>query len=89
MLGKCIPKLEGPLGISCAEATDEMVFERLDGTFSCVNSVVCWFDKLPSAALFCQILFDWRGGLIVSDIKGRLETLVLELGEHFFERCDN
>jgi len=57
----------------------------LYGPFSCIDSVICRFDKLPLAFLFCEVLFDGVGCLVVRNIELRLESLVVERVEHLFE----
>ena len=46
-----------------------MVFECLDGSFRCVDAVVCRLDELPSAFFFLKEGLDWLGALIVSDVE--------------------
>ena len=45
-----------------------MIFERLDGTFSRVNSVVVWFYEHELAIFVGEEFFDLLGALIVHHI---------------------
>ena len=46
---KMVPQLELKVDVCGAEATDEVVFESLDGSFSGVDSVIVGLDKLNGA----------------------------------------
>ena len=46
-----IPQLKWKLWVRGAEATDEMILERLNCTFGGVDVVVVWLDKLNRAIL--------------------------------------
>ena len=54
LLGELVPQLEGPVAVGRAEATDEVVLERLDGPSGRIDAVVCRFDKLPFAVLLLE-----------------------------------
>ena len=70
--GHMVPKLDRPITSSCAEATDEVVLECLDGPFNGIHTVVCWFHELPSASLLFWVFFDGSCGLVVHHINCRL-----------------
>ncbi len=46
-----------------------MVFERLDCTFCCVDTMVVWFDELPLYILAGDVVLDCFRTLIVGDIE--------------------
>ena len=41
-----VPQLEGKGGVCRAEATNEVVFKSLDGSFGSIDAVVVWIDGL-------------------------------------------
>ena len=55
-----------------------MIFERLDGSFSGVDSMVIWLDELDSAILLLHEIFDGRSCLIVGDVESWLESFAGE-----------
>ena len=75
--GHLIPWFDGPLTVSCAEATDEVVSERLDGLLGGIHTVVCWFHKLPSASFLLEVFFDVGGRLVIRHIECWPEVLLL------------
>ncbi len=62
-----VPQLKGKICISCAQTTDKMVFEGLDGAFGIIDSVV--FNKLYGTGSGCDKRFYGCGCLIVGDIE--------------------
>ena len=59
--------MDGPFTIGAVYATDEVVFEGLDGAIGGVDTIVCGIDKLPLASFFLEVYIDRRCGLTVSD----------------------
>ena len=59
LFGKLIPKLERPVADCQAEAADEVIFKRLDGTLSRIDAMVCWLYKLPFVILLLEEGFCW------------------------------
>ena len=53
LFGKFVPKLEWEIHICGAKAANDMIFERLDCAFGCIDSVICWLYKLPCTILLC------------------------------------
>ena len=70
-----VPKLEWEVDVSGAQATDEVIFESLDGSFSGVDSVVVGLDKLNGTVTRSDKLFDGRCCLIVGDVEGGGKSL--------------
>jgi hypothetical protein len=60
--------LEGEFAIGRREGTDEMIFERLDGTFCCVNAVVVWFNEHELAIFVSEKFLDLLRALIVHNV---------------------
>ena len=55
--GKLTPQLEWEICVGSAQATDEVVFERLDCAFRRIHSVVVGFQKLPFALVLLEVSF--------------------------------
>jgi hypothetical protein len=72
---KFVPQLDGELAIGCAEGTDELILERLNGSLGGVYSVVVWFDQLKCYLLGGEVSFDCFGGLVVHHIDLWFEPL--------------
>ena len=77
LAGHLIPKLDWPLTISCAEATDEVVFDRLGGFLDGIYTVVCWLHKLPSASFLLEVSADGGSSLVICHIECWLDALLL------------
>ena len=75
--------------ISGRQATDEVVLERLDGSFCCVDAMIRGFDKLPLASLSFQEGFDGSCCVVVCHVEFWFVAFGLEFVEHFFECCDD
>ena len=82
-----VPKLTRPVKISGQQSTDEVVLERLDGSFCFVDAMIRGFNELPLASLSFQEGFDGTCRLVVCHVELWLVALVLEFVEHFFECC--
>ena len=79
MDGKLIPQLEWEIRVGCAQATDEVVLERLDCAFCRIDLVVVWLHKLPFAFVLLEVSFERLDCLIVCDIELGLMSFVNEL----------
>ena len=66
-----------------------MIFERLNRSFSGVDSMVGWFDELPSAIGFLEIIFDGCCCLIIGHIECWLMSFLGELGEDVVKSLHN
>jgi hypothetical protein len=88
-----VPQLEGKICIGCAEPTDEVVFERLNGAFGRICAMIVGFDKLDLATAGVHESLDCGRGLIVSNCKGGFESMVVKAvvdsgkGSHDVVRC--
>ena len=54
--------------VAYAKSSDEVIFERLYGSFGCVDSVVMWLDKLYFYVFCFEVVFDRCGGDVVDDV---------------------
>ncbi len=48
---KLVPQLDQKVNVHCAQVANEMIFEHLDGVFSCVDLMVAWLNELKMALL--------------------------------------
>jgi hypothetical protein len=81
--------LQWEIGICRCERCNEGIFERLDGPFSGVDSMVVWLDKLEFAFFFGKKLLDKFCCLIVHDVDFRLVPLGLQHFEVSLVRVEN
>jgi hypothetical protein len=65
--GKFVPQLNWEVGVGCAQCSNEMIFEGLDGSFGGIDAVVVWFYKLDTDLLGCEVCHDPFLCLIVHD----------------------
>lgn len=65
-----------------AEATDEVIFEGLDGAFSGVDPVIVGFDKLNGAVAGGNKSFDGNRCVIVCDVEGGSKSFCGEVVEY-------
>ena len=77
--GKLIPQLEWEICVGSAQATNEVVFERLDCAFCRIYSVVVGLHKLSFAFVLLEVSFERLDCLIVCDIELGLMSLVDQL----------
>jgi hypothetical protein len=66
-----------------------VIFERLNRSFSGVDAMVGWFDELPSAIGFLEILLDGRCCLIIGHVECWLMSFLGELSEYGIESLYN
>ncbi len=52
-----------------------MVFECLDRSFGCIDTMVVWFHELPLYILAGDVVLDRFGALVVGDIELWFVTL--------------
>ena len=64
-----VPQLEREVGICSAETANEMIFERLYGTFGGVDTMIIWIHELDSSVVFMHEQLDGGHGLIVGDVE--------------------
>ena len=79
----------GPLAVSGAQTTDEVVFERLYVAFVCIDTVIGWFYKLPSTIFCAEIFFERCQRLIFCDIEGWLVSFFCQFGEDLIKCFDD
>ena len=82
--------MEREIHICGAKAADDMIFECLDGSFCCIDSVICWLEKLPCTIFFCEIFFERSCCLIVHNIEGWLIYFACKVCEDlvkYFNDC--
>jgi hypothetical protein len=60
-----IPKMHGEVLVGAAEASNEVVFKGLDGSFGCVASVEVRRNKLEVNRLCFHEAFETIGGFVV------------------------
>ena len=73
-----IPQLKWEIDVRCAESTDEVVFEGLDGTFRGVDVVIMRFYELYFDVVVSSKFFDFCGRLVVSDVEVRCVSICPE-----------
>ena len=88
LLSELVPKLQREIDIRCAQATDEVVFERLDRPLGGVDAVIGWFNKLPFAVLLFEVRFERRGGLVVGYVESGLVSFAGKVSKNVVE-CFN
>ncbi len=62
--------MEWEVDVCGAEATDEVVFERLDGPFCGVDSMIVGLDELNGTVTGGETCLDGGRSLIVGDVEG-------------------
>jgi hypothetical protein len=65
---KLIPHLDQEVNVYCAEGTNEMILEHLDGAFSHIDAMVARLDKLETALLWGKVEFYCLCCLIVHHV---------------------
>ena len=78
---KVVPQLEQEVDICGAEATDEVVFESLDGSFCGVDAGIVGLDKLNGAVMGGGKCFDGSHSLIVGQLLCECGELLLECSD--------
>jgi hypothetical protein len=71
--------LDGKVAICGSKGSNECIFERLDGLFSRVDTMIMGLNELEFAFVLVKKLLDVFGGLVVHDIELRLEPLLGEI----------
>jgi hypothetical protein len=71
LCGEVVPQLKREVSVGGAQATDEMVFECLNRTLSCIGAVIIWLDKLYLPSAGSHERFDGGRCLIVGNGEGR------------------
>lgn len=68
---------------------DEMIFERLDGTFSGVDVVFIRRYELTFNVLVLEVVGDGGGCFIVEHVNCWLETFAFKISEYIVEGINN
>ena len=89
MRGKFVAKLDWKVVICRRECGNEHIFERLNGTFRCIHTIIVWFHELEVAFLTCEESLDVFGGLVVHYIKFWCKPSTGEFVEVLFVRSKN
>lgn len=64
-----VPEMEWEVGISCAEACYEVIFEGADGTFGGIASVYAGRNKLEVDGFTGHVGLENAGGFVVEFLK--------------------
>jgi hypothetical protein len=78
LIEQAAPQVEREFGVGAAQASNEVIFEGVNGAFRCVGMVITWRDELEIDVLVTKELFEGSRALVVKALDLGAEASVDE-----------